>query len=130
MTSYGPRASRAPHERARGSRSGRLRFRMPGLVVVAMDLREAVAEVGVVVFLLEVMDLQPDARRMDRLDVGREAAVRLVDVGADVARAVDHVLGIDARLLEIGRAERAAVELREGRGVAVGAVGDGPGGGD
>src|ERR1700759_972238 len=79
----------------------RLRRAVPGVIVIAMGLGEAVLEEGVVVVLLDVMDLQPDARRMDGLDMGGKAAVRFVDVGADVARAVDHVLRIDAGVLEV-----------------------------
>src|SRR6266567_3176045 len=100
----------------------RLRRAVPGVIVIAMGLRQAVLEEGVVVILLDMMSLQPDARRMDRLDMGGKAAVRLVDVGADVPRAGDHVLRIDARLLEVGLAVGALVDLVERTGVAVDAV--------
>src|SRR6266702_3091749 len=98
----------SPESRSRETRHSpsraRLRRAVPGVIVIAMGLRQAVLEEGVVVILLDMMDLQPDARRMDRLDMGGKAAVRLVNVGADVPRAGDHVLRIDARLLEVGLA--------------------------
>ena len=41
--------------------------------------------------LLDVVRLQPDAGDVDRLAMRREAAVGVVDVVADLARAVDDV---------------------------------------
>src|SRR3984893_8097503 len=114
--------SRSRETRHSPPRAPRLRRAVPGVVVIAVGLRQAVLEEGVVIVLLDMMGLQPDARGMDRLDMGGKAAVRLVDVGADVPGTGDHVLRIDARLLEVGLAVGAPIDLVERRGVAVDAV--------
>src|SRR4051794_20717770 len=70
--------------RVKGSAGG-----VPGGVVGAVGVGEAGGEEALVVRRLDVVGLQPHAGHVDRVDVGREATVRVVDVLADVARAGD-----------------------------------------
>src|SRR5262249_13856071 len=57
---------------------------VPAGVVLALGLGVAAVEEGVVIAKVEMVGLQPDARRIDRVAMGGEPAVALVDVGADV----------------------------------------------
>src|SRR5215217_2619898 len=102
--------------RYRRARSARARARcscVPGAVVAAMGVSQAVLEEALVVLLLHVVGLHPHAGDMDGLDVRRKAPVGLVDVGADVARARDHVLAVLAGLGEVARPEFALIDACE-----------------
>src|SRR3954452_7992911 len=87
--------------------------RVPTLVVQLVFLRQPATEELLVVLVLDVMGLQPNAGHVDRVRVRREAPVRLVDVGADVARAGDHVGRVVAGLLEVLGSEFAAIDALE-----------------
>ena len=50
-------------------------------------------EVFLVVFQLEVRKLHPDARQVPGIDVGREAAVGIVDVADDLFKVLDGFFG-------------------------------------
>src|SRR5262249_32568596 len=103
---------------------------MPRLIMIAMDLGQTVPKEGVVVFLLDMMHLQPYSRGMDCLDMGGKAPVSLVNVSADIARARDHVLRIYTRLLEVHLAKLATINFVEGAGVGIDARGSELGGND
>src|SRR4029077_3772458 len=74
---------------------------VPEPLMVALRLGVAVVEQRVVIVQVEMVCLQPDARRVDRVAMGREAAVPLVDVGADVLGAGDDVVAVMRHFLEI-----------------------------
>src|SRR3954447_2121613 len=78
-----------------------------------MRVGEAVTKVRVVILEVGVMHLEPYAGDMDGVDMRREAPMRVVDVAADVAHAVDDVLAVGHRLFEIGPAEGALIDLFE-----------------
>src|SRR5215212_1460726 len=92
---------------------------MPHVIVGTVYVGQAPAEEAVVVLLLDMMGLQPHAGHVDRLAVRWESAVRLVDVGADVPRALDDIGGVIARLVQVLLAELALVDAFEQRLVAV-----------
>jgi hypothetical protein len=68
------------------------------------------------------VDLEPRAGDVDRLGMGGEASVGVVDVVADVAGAGDHVVGVVAGLVEVTVPELPLVDPPEQRLVAVDAV--------
>ena len=53
---------------------------VPVVVVFAMGVGEPVAEILVVIRDVGMVDLQPNARNVDRVDVRRKAPMGLVDV--------------------------------------------------
>ena len=80
-------------------RSAGLRGSVPFGIVVFVRFSQAVAEVPSVVLGLNVMHLEPDARNVDRVAMSGEAAMGVIDIGADVLDAVDHVRAVDRRFL-------------------------------
>ena len=78
---------------------------MPVAIVVAVGLRQAVAEEAIVVFELHMVDLQPHARNVDGVAMGGESAVRVVDVvaGGQARKAGDLLLWTAASLRQSGR---------------------------
>ena len=69
---------------------------IPIALMNSVRRRQSVLEETIVVVLLDMMHLQPDAGDMDRLAMGGEAPVGLVDVVAKVTGAFDDVGGIIA----------------------------------
>ena len=70
-------------------------------VMLAVGIGEPVAKVFVVIFNVGVMHLQPNARNVDRVHMRRKPPVRLVNIVANVGRAVDDVAATVACLLQI-----------------------------
>src|SRR4051794_13610357 len=73
----------------------------PVLIIRAVRVRQCILKITIVIFELQLVHLQPDSGRMDRVYVGRESTVRLVDVCADVPRALDDIRRIIAGLFQI-----------------------------
>src|SRR5262245_16916668 len=94
-----------PPSRRRWRRSPATAGRVPPPVMHLVLPGQPVTEELLVVAFLHVMGLEPHPRHMDRVAVRGESPVRVEDVGADVARAGDHVRGVVAGLPEVLGAE-------------------------
>jgi hypothetical protein len=75
--------------------------RVPSLVVHLVLLGQPVTEELLVVAVLQVVGLEPHPGNMEGVAVRGEPSVGLVDVRADVARAGDHVRGVDVQVSSI-----------------------------
>ena len=67
---------------------------VPVLVVRSVDFGQTGAKEAIVVLNVRVMDLDPHAGNMDRIDMRWKAPMRLVDIGANIAHAGDHIVTV------------------------------------
>ena len=67
--------------------------------MIAVALRQSIAEEALVVLQLHAVHLQPDTGHENRVDMRGKTAVRLMNVCADIAGAVYDLGVIDCALL-------------------------------
>src|SRR5262249_12893521 len=94
---------------------------MPPLLVLPLRFGVAAVEKHVVVAKVEMVGLQPDAGHVDGVAMGGKSAVPLVDVGANVLHAGDHLFLVVRHFLEIARSAILAENSVEIGRIVVGA---------
>src|SRR5271166_5042574 len=93
---------------------------MPARLMLSLGFGVAAVEQRVVIVEIEVMGLQPNAGRINRVAMGGEASVPAVDIGADVLGAVDDLVAVMGNLANI---LLAAVALENPAEIGVVAIG-------
>jgi hypothetical protein len=102
-----------------GERVGASGLGVPVPVVGAVRFGHAILEELLVILILNVVSLHPNPGDVYGLAMRGEPPVSLVDIGAEVRAAGDHIFAVVARLFQVLRPEIAFVDPLEQRRVGL-----------